>query len=166
MTTIRLAIETDIPRLLPLMRALAVFEEYIDIFAVTEDVLLRQGFRQDPPDFQALVAEREGELVGILVYYFVPFTATAKPTLYMKELYVTDEVRGQGVGEALMRAAAQEALNRGCGAMRWTVADWNAGGKRFYERLGAQANPVWIDYGLGPVALAALAAEDAARPSA
>ena len=159
-TTIRPATETDIPHLLPLMRALAVFEKYIDTFAVTEDVLRRQGFQQDPPDFHALVAEREGELVGMLVYYFVPFTATAKPTLYMKELYVTDEVRGQGVGEALMRAAAQAALAQDCGAMRWTVADWNAGGRRFYERLGAQANPVWIDYGLDRNALTALTAED------
>lgn len=160
MTLIRPAIETDLPRLLPLMRALAVFEEYINTFAVTEDVLRRQGFRQNPPDFQALVAERGEELVGMLVYYLIPFTAAARPTLYMKELYVTDEVRGQGVGEVLMRAAAQEALAQGCGAMRWTVADWNAGGKRFYERLGAQANPVWIDYGLDRDALTALTAED------
>lgn len=158
MTIIRLATETDVPNLLPLMRALAVFEQYIDTFAVTEEVLVRQGFRQDPPDFHVLVAEREGGLVGMLVYYVLPFTATAKPTLFIKELYVTERARGEGVGEQLMRAAAREAVARRCGAVRWAVAAWNVDGRRFYERLGAKANPVWIDYGLSEDALTALAA--------
>ena len=140
-----------------LMRALAEFEQYIDVFAVTEDVLRQQGFRQDPPDFQALVADMDGLLVGMLVFYLVPFTATARPTLYIKELYVTEGTRGQHIGEHLMRAAAREAAQRGCGGMRWTVANWNEAGQRFYERLGAQANPVWIDYGLSGAALTALA---------
>ncbi|GHF43033.1 GNAT superfamily N-acetyltransferase [Deinococcus metalli] len=158
MTTIRHATEHDIPRLLPLMRGLAVFEQYIDVFAVTEDVLLQQGFRQAPPDFHALVAERGGELLGTLVYYVIPFTATARPTLYMKELYVRDDARGQQLGERLMRAAAEEAVRRGCDAMKWAVAEWNTSGRRFYERLGAHANPVWVDYGLDWGALTALAA--------
>ncbi|WP_019012402.1 GNAT family N-acetyltransferase [Deinococcus aquatilis] len=154
---IRLATEQDIPQLLPLMRGLAEFEHYIDVFAVDEHVLREQGFRKDPPDFSALVAEQGGNLVGMLVFYLVPFTATAKPTLYIKELYVTEAARGQQIGEELMRAAAREAAARGCGSVRWTVANWNEAGKRFYERLGAQANPVWIDYGLSGAALAALA---------
>lgn len=154
---IRLATEQDIPQLLPLMRALAEFEQYIDVFAVDEEVLQQQGFRKDPPDFQAFVAELNGALVGMLVFYLVPFTATAKPTLYVKELYVTEATRGQHVGEHLMRAAAREATARACGAIRWTVANWNTAGQRFYDRLGAQANPVWVDYGLSGAALKALA---------
>lgn len=69
---------------------------------------------------------------------------------------MTEAARGQQIGEELMRAAAREAAARGCGSVRWTVASWNEAGKRFYERLGAQANPVWIDYGLSGAALAAL----------
>ncbi|PYE55452.1 GNAT family N-acetyltransferase [Deinococcus yavapaiensis] len=157
-TIVRHANEADVPHLLPLMRGLAAFEHYLDSFAVTEDVLVRRGFHSDPPDFHALVAEKAGEVVGTLVYYFVPFTATARPTLYIKELYVAEQARGEGVGEALMRAAAREAVRHACGAMRWAVAEWNAGGRRFYERLGAKANPVWIDYGLSGDALTTLAA--------
>jgi GNAT superfamily N-acetyltransferase len=161
--TIRLAAEQDIPQLLPLMRGLAEFEHYIDVFAVNEDVLREQGFRKTPPDFYALVAEVGGQLVGTLVYYIVPFTATAKPTLYMKELFVAEGARGRGVGESLMRAAAREAVQRGCGAIKWTVANWNHDGQRFYERLGAEGNPVWVDYGLGGDALEALAVEASAK---
>lgn len=155
--SIRSATEQDLPQLLTLMRDLAAFEQYLDVFAVNEDVLREQGFRNDPPDFHALVADADGTLVGMLVYYLVPFTATAKPTLYIKELYVAENARGQHVGEGLMRAAARAATTRGCGAVRWTVANWNTSGQRFYERLGAQANPVWIDYGLSGPALTALA---------
>lgn len=156
---IRRAVEADIPALLPLMRELAVFEEYIDVFAVDEAVLREQGFRRNPPDFHAIVAEAgEGALVGMLVYYLIPFTATTRPTLYIKELYVADGARGGGVGEALMRAAARAAREHGCNAIKWTVADWNMSARRFYERLGARHDSVWLNYALGAEAIAALAA--------
>jgi GNAT superfamily N-acetyltransferase len=154
---IRPAVEADVPALLPLMRALAVFERYVDVFAVTEETLREQGFRRSPPDFSCLVAEEDGgTLVGMLVFYVVPFTARAVPTLYVKELYVEPEARGRGVGERLMRAAVQEALAQGCGLVKWQVAEWNDGGRRFYERLGARPDPVWIDYALTPDAMRAL----------
>src|SRR5436189_1746019 len=98
---VRKAVEVDIPKLLPLMRELAVFEKYDHAFAITEEVLREKGFRRSPPDFHCLVAEEHGELIGILVYYFVPFTYRAKPNLIIKELYVADEHRSQGVGELL-----------------------------------------------------------------
>ncbi|MFL5350623.1 MAG: hypothetical protein ACJ8AT_38110 [Hyalangium sp.] len=56
-----------------------------------------------------------------------------------------------------MLAAARGAVAHGCGAIRWTVAEWNADGRRFYERLGANANPVWVDYSLSGDALTTLA---------
>ena len=92
---VRKAIEADIPKLLPLMRDLAVFEKYDKAFVVTEEVLREQGFRRSPPDFVCLVAEDNGALVGHLVYYFVPFTYRAKPNAIIKELYVVegDEAR-------------------------------------------------------------------------
>lgn len=89
----------------------------------------------------------------MLVYYFIPFTASAKPTLFIKELFVDEAYRGHRLGEELMRAAAQAAVTHGCGAIRWAVAAWNEAGRRFYERLGAQPNPVWVDYSLSGKAL-------------
>ncbi|WP_303310208.1 GNAT family N-acetyltransferase [Hymenobacter sp. BT730] len=152
-----LATAADIPALLPLMEGLADFEHYRDTFAVTADVLYRQGFSQQPPDFYCLVARHdEGHLGGLLVYYFIPFTASARPTLFIKELFVAESYRGHHLGEELMRAAARAAVAHGCGAIRWAVAAWNEAGRRFYERLGAQANPVWVDYSLSGDALLAL----------
>lgn len=152
-------LEADIASVLPLMRDLAVFEEYIDSFAVTETVLLEQGFRLEPPNFFVLVAEQGAQIVGVLVYYFLPFSASAKPVLYIKELYVTQTARGHGAGKALMQRAALEAKNAGCCGVKWTVASWNDSAKRFYESLGAKANPVWIEYGLDSAALETLAGQ-------
>ena len=145
---IRKAVEADGPALLPLMRELARFEKYENAFAVTEEGLLEQGFRRSPPDFHCFVAEGNGALVGILVYYFVPFTYRAKPNLVIKELYVADRHRGKGAGKLLMKEIAKEAERAGCGMIKWYVAKWNERGIQFYERLGARIDPDWHEFQL------------------
>ena len=143
---IRKAAKSDISNLLPLMRELAEFEKYANDFAVTEELLREQGFRHSPPDFHCLIAEKGGELVGFLVYYFVPFTYRAKPNLIVKELYIADGSRSRGVGKLLMKAVAKEAEQAGCGMIKWYVAKWNERGVQFYERLGATIDPSWYEF--------------------
>ena len=113
------------------MRELAEFEKYATDFAVTEDVLREQGFHRSPPDFQCLIAEEGGDLVGFLVYYFVPFTYRARPNLIIKELYIADGYRSRGVGKLLMKAVAREAEQADCGMIKWYVAKWNERGVQF-----------------------------------
>jgi len=155
---IRKAVESDISNLLSLMRELAEFEKYANDFAVTEDVLRRQGFHRSPPDFHCLIAEEGGELVGFLVYYFVPFTYRAKPNLIIKELYIADGHRSRGVGKLLMKAVAREAEQAGCGMIKWYVAKWNERGVQFYERLGATIDPNWHEFQMSEKAFRDLAA--------
>jgi GNAT superfamily N-acetyltransferase len=143
---IRPAKEADIARLLPLMRELAKFEKYDKAFAITEDVLREQGFHRSPPDFYCLVAEENDQLIGMLVYYFVPFTYRAKPNLIIKELYVAEKNRSQGVGELLMKAIAREAAKANCGQIKWWVAKWNVRSIQFYERLGAKIDNEWHEF--------------------
>ena len=158
---VRVAVEGDIPELLRLMCGLAEFEGYAEAFAVTEATLRAQGFGSAPPDFRALVADSvkaPGTLLGMLVYYIIPFTFRARPTLVVKELFVDEIGRGLGLGESLMRAAAEAAVARGCAVLKWQVASWNADAQRFYERLGAVADPVWIDFSITGDSLNRLAA--------
>lgn len=155
---IRKAVESDISNLLPLMRELAEFEKYATDFAVTEDVLREQGFHRSPPDFHCLIAEEGGDLVGFLVYYFVPFTYRAKPNLIIKELYIADGYRSRGVGKLLMKAVASEAEQAGCGMIKWYVAKWNERGVQFYERLGATIDPNWHEFQMSEKAFRDLAA--------
>jgi GNAT superfamily N-acetyltransferase len=154
---IRKAVEADIPNLLPLMRELAVFENYDKAFAITEEILREQGFRRSPPDFHCLVAEENNQLIGLAVYYFVPFTYRAKPNVILKELYVADGHRSEGVGKLLMKALAQEAERIGCGMIKWWVAKWNERGIEFYERLGAKIDPDWHEFQMSEEAFRDLA---------
>ena len=162
MPSIRRAVQSDIPALLTLMRQLAEFEGYDAEFSVTEETLLSQGFTREPPDFYALVADAPDaapELMGMLVYFFIPFTFRARPTLFIKELYVAEQGRGRGIGERLMRAAARAAIDHDCAAIKWQVADWNTSARKFYERLGGQPDHVWVDYALSETALRKLVDE-------
>ena len=143
---VRKAVEADIPKLLPLMRELAEFEKYGKEFVITEQILREQGFRRSPPDFHCFVAEGNSELVGFLVYYFVPFTYRAKPNLIIKELYVAEPHRSKRVGELLMKAIAKEAVRSDCGMIKWWVAKWNERGIKFYERLGAKIDTDWFEF--------------------
>ncbi|WP_299247470.1 GNAT family N-acetyltransferase [uncultured Cytophaga sp.] len=145
---IRKAIETDVDQIWTLMRDLAVFEKYIDSFAITPDIVGESGFRKSPPDFHCFVAECEGEIIGILVYYFLPFTAQNRPAIYMKELFVKEEYRNQRIGEQLMEALKNEAKLHDCSQIKWTVAPWNEAGLKFYERIGATENTDWLNYEL------------------
>ena len=157
MPRVRPATISDVPALLALMRGLAEYEGYADRFAVTEQHLVEQGFHRSPPDFESFVADAgDGSLVGMLVYYMIPFAFRAKPTLFVKELYVVATSRGNGTGATLMRTAAAEAVRRGCGLMKWQVARWNHDAARFYERLGAAPDPEWVDYSLTSDGCAAL----------
>lgn len=143
---IRFATEHDIPQLFELMKELAIFEHYIDSFAITPEIVLQSGFRKNPPDFYSLVADDNGTLAGMLVYYFLPYTAQNRPAIYMKELYVSETYRGQHIGEKLMYALHEVAQQHGCSQIKWTVAPWNEGGLRFYQRLGARENRAWLNY--------------------
>jgi GNAT superfamily N-acetyltransferase len=154
---IRKAVEADIPNLLLLMRELAEFEKYARDFAVTEAVLHKQGFKHSPPDFHCLIAEEDGELVGFLVYYFVPFTYRAKPNLIIKELYIAGQHRSRGAGKLLMKAVAREAVQTGCGMIKWWVAKWNERGIEFYKRLGAGIDSDWHEFQLSESAFRDLA---------
>ena len=58
--------------------------------------------------------------------------------LFMKDIFVVADARSRGVGELLLRATAQIAVDRGCERLDWTTDNANAGALAFYDRLGAQ----------------------------
>ncbi|HYK41274.1 MAG TPA: GNAT family N-acetyltransferase [Thermoanaerobaculia bacterium] len=152
---VRRAVADDGPRILELDRELADFEKLRGPDDAEGRRLLSWIF--DEKRLEALVAEDEGQIVGIALFYEGLGTFRAKPFLYLEDLVIAARARSRGVGEALMAALAREVVSRGALRLEWTVLDWNEGAIRFYERLGARRPHEWIKYALEDEALEALA---------
>lgn len=145
---IRKALAPDTEKIWELMKGLAIFEKYIDSFAITPEIVLNSGFKKSPPDFYCLVALSGDNIVGMLVYYFLPYTAQNRAAIYMKELFVAEHYRGNKIGEGLLNALKEEAKAHNCKQIKWNVAPWNTKGIQFYERLGGRENRDWLNYEL------------------
>jgi GNAT superfamily N-acetyltransferase len=140
--SIRPFTQGDVPAVLALMRGLAVFEGYIDKFAVTEKDLIDHGLGETPR-FGVLVADLEGRVVGIAVHYVVPWTYDLKPTVVLKELFVEEGARSSGAGAALVAALKRHATAIGAPRVNWTVLAGNEPAKRFYRRQGGAPDDLW-----------------------
>lgn len=144
---VRPARPEDCEQILGLMKGLAEFEGYLEDFKVTTPELIRRGFpEKGRPDFYALIAEKEKQLSGMLIYYTIPFTYDLRPTLYIKELYIASSARGLGLGKALFESTVKIANEQKCGRIKWDVLHNNEPAKRFYTRHGATRDNKWHGY--------------------
>jgi GNAT superfamily N-acetyltransferase len=141
---------------LTLIRELATYERAPDAVVATEEALLRDGFGPVPL-FRTLIAELDATPVGFAFFFLAYSTWRGQPTLYLEDLFVRPSARGHGVGKAMMRALAAEAIRLGCGRFVWQVLDWNAPSIAFYESLGAEVVREWLTCRLEGEALRALA---------
>ncbi len=156
--TIRTARPGDEADILRLITALAVYETEPDAVKATEDSL-RATLFGDVPRVWAHLAELDGRVVGLALWFLTYSTWTGKPTLYLEDLFVEETARGTGTGLALFRALAAEAKARDCGRMDWAVLDWNETAKRFYSHIGGQQTTGWETWRLEGEALERLAGE-------
>src|SRR5262249_756539 len=136
----------DGPRLVELDRRLARFEKLNPPNDEEAARLLSWIF--ESKKLEALVAEVDGRIEGIALFYEGLGTFRAKPFLYLEDLVVAEDSRSRSVGKALMSALAREALKGGALRMDWVVLDWNEGAMRFYDRLGASRPHDWIKFSL------------------
>jgi len=155
---IRFATADDAPLLLRLIRELAVFEKAPEAVVATEADLLRHGFGAER-SFEAILGFLDGEPAGCALFHTRFSTWLGRPGLYLEDLYVTEEARGQGVGRRLMARLASIAIERGWGRIDFHVLDWNPA-REFYHRLGMEHLGEWLRYGGDEAALKRLAKED------
>ena len=106
-------------------------------FNLNAHAYLRDGFGTKPA-FAGLVAEDQGKIIGYLLYHFGYDSDRAARNMHVVDLYVDRATRNQGVGKALMTAAAGIARETSAEEMIWSVYQSNAIAATFYEKLGAQ----------------------------
>jgi GNAT superfamily N-acetyltransferase len=156
MLSIRTATASDVPTILTLVRELATYEREPDAVVATEADFLKHGFGERP-FFLTLMAEWSGEPAGFALYFFGFSTWTGGPTLFLEDLFVRETHRKRGIGVALMKRLAREAVERGCTRFVWQVLDWNEPAIAFYEGLGAKVLREWLTVRLDGEALEKLA---------
>jgi GNAT superfamily N-acetyltransferase len=155
--TLRPATAADVPQILAFIRALAEYERLLHEVVATEDGI-RAALFGPRPYAEVILAEEAGLPVGFALFFHTFSTFLGQPGIYLEDLFVVPEARGQGVGKALLAELARLAVARGCGRVEWAVLDWNAPAIRFYDSLGARPNQEWTVYRLTGAPLAALAA--------
>lgn len=150
----------DAPELLRLTHALVGFAFGAGV-TFDEAEVLKRGFGPNP-DFGAFVADAgDGALVGMAVFYEMPFMHLLRPILVLKWLYVDPSHRGSRVGRQLMQRLARHALATGHSTFRWSVLHDDAPAQAFYSRLGAMPEPDWQRWVLPADALKRLAMKPA-----
>jgi GNAT superfamily N-acetyltransferase len=154
---IREATEADVPRILQFIRDLAVYEK-LEHRVIATEAALRQTLFGNPRFAEVLFASVDKEDVGFALFFHNYSTFLGQPGIYLEDLFVKSQMRGRGVGKALLAHLARLAKERGCGRLEWAVLKWNTPSIDFYKRLGAIPMEEWDVYRLTGDALDRLAA--------
>ena len=158
-TIVRRAEPSDAEAILHLIVALAEFEKLPPPDGAARSRLVGDAFGPHPR-FEIFLAEANGKIAGYAFVFETYSTFLALPSLYLEDLFVLPEYRGQRVGYKLFTHCAGEALRRGCGRFEWTVLDWNTHAIEFYKRLGAKHMNDWLPYRLDRDGMVQLAHSD------
>lgn len=113
------------------------------------DLALVWGWILDPGhEVEALVAERDGELVGLA--HVRPFARPLAGSVggWLDDLFVDPAARGTGVVDALLDCVRARAVERGWSVVRWITADDNHRAQAVYDRVAART--AWVTYDLAP----------------
>lgn len=138
---IRKATKNDMPSVLELIQELATFEKEPDAVVVTVDDLIRDGFSENPL-FQCFVAEVDGEIIGMALYYY-RFSTWKGKTIHLEDLIVKENKRGTGAGFALYKEIIKQGKAENVRRIEWNVLDWNTPAIDFYEKSGAKVLGDW-----------------------
>lgn len=87
----------------------------------------------------ALVAERDRRLVGLVHYLFHRSTSMVGPTCYLQDLFTVADLRGEGIGRALIEAVYERAKAAGAERVYWQTHETNATAMRLYEKVATRS---------------------------
>jgi GNAT superfamily N-acetyltransferase len=142
---IRPAKREEVGQILQLIHELALYERAPEQVEATNDSLLNTIFAKDPSVFCDVV-EVDGQIAGMAIWFLNYSTWQAKHGIYLEDLYIRPEYRGQGFGKALLKHLASICNEKGYGRLQWWVLDWNSPAIEFYKSLGAEAMEEWTIY--------------------
>jgi len=140
---IRKGEKRDMKAVMELIQELADYEKAPDEVVINSDVLEKEAFGNDKI-IDTLVAEIDGTVVGAMIYYDI-FSTWKGRSMYLEDFVINSNYRRMGIGEKLFDRLIAEAKKRGSAKIKWQVIDWNEPAIKFYEKLNASLDGVWID---------------------
>lgn len=155
---IRLAQPTDVEDIHHLIYELAVYEKAPEQMIATIDQVASSLLSESPVAF-CHVAEVDGKIVGIALWFLNYSTWLGKPGIYLEDLFVQPQYRGLGIGKGFMQTLAALCVERGYERFQWWVLDWNKPSIDFYQSLGAEPMDEWTVFRLSGDALKKFASE-------
>lgn len=138
---LRKAEPSDMTAVLSLIKELAAFENEPEAVEITEKQLREDGFGQTP-SFQAIVAEINGKVIGMALFYYRYSTWKGR-TIHLEDLIVNESYRNKGIGAKLYAEVLRYAQAQGLKRVEWNVLDWNKVAIDFYESTGAKLLEGW-----------------------
>ena len=143
--TVRKAIKSDGEILCDLINALADYEKKIGLDSEAKERLKRDAFGPSPI-FETYLVDYGGKTVAYAITFYMYSTFTAKPILYIEDIFVLPEYRSLGIGKALFEYCAKLALEKNCWGMKWSVLDWNTPAIDFYKKYNAEQVNEWLTF--------------------
>jgi GNAT superfamily N-acetyltransferase len=155
---IRMAQPADVEDIHRLIYELAVYEKAPEQMVATIDQINTSLFNAKPVAF-CHVAEVDGKVVGIALWFLNYSTWLGKAGIYLEDLFVQPEYRGHAIGKGFMQTLAALCVERGYERFQWWVLDWNKPSIDFYQALGAVPMDEWTVFRLSGDALKKFANE-------
>ena len=140
---LRPAVRADLGDVVRLVRGLAEYEALESEFTATDRDFERLLFAPDHVAEATLAVLPGRSPIGIALYYRSVNTFKGKTGMFLEDLFVEPDLRGAGIGYALLRHLAEIATDRGYNVIEWRVLNRNETSIRFYERLGAARDNQW-----------------------
>jgi len=141
---IRQAERKDCAMILSFIKALAEYEHMLD--EVVADEALLEEWIFDKQKAEVIFAVADEKEVGFALFFHNFSTFLGRAGIYLEDLFVLPEYRGNGYGKALLQRLAAITVERGCGRLEWSCLDWNQPSIDFYLSLGASRMEDWTTY--------------------
>ena len=139
--TFRKARKEDVTLILTFIKELAEYEGLLDEVKADEDTLRYNLFERKMAE--VLFPTVDGKEIGFVLFFHNFSTFLGKPGIYIEDLYIRKEYRGNGYGKATIDMIYKLAEERGCGRVEWWCLDSNTPSFELYRRIGAEAMTDW-----------------------
>jgi GNAT superfamily N-acetyltransferase len=140
---IRKGTKTDLTAVLNLVKELAIYEKAPNEVTVTLSDMERDGFGENPI-FSFFVAETDGKIVGIALYY-IKYSTWKGKCVFLEDIIVTEAYRQYGIGKKLFDEVVKVAKAMHVKRLEWQVLEWNEPAIKFYKKLNAHFDEEWIN---------------------